>query len=63
MRKNWYLKKIVKSDIFDIVVILVIIINFIIIMISFFQPVYGYETLEIFLMAFYTMELLIRLLG
>jgi hypothetical protein len=44
MRKNWYLKKIAKSEIFDIVVIAVIIVNFVIIMVSFFQPVPGYET-------------------
>lgn len=52
--KKLYLKKIATSDIFDIVVILVIIINFIIIMVSFFHAVAGYETIEVVLLAFYT---------
>lgn len=52
--KKLYFKKIATSEIFDIAVILVIVINFIIIMTSFFSTVEGYETIEIVLLAFYT---------
>lgn len=61
--RKLYLKRIATSDAFDIVVILVIIINFIVIMVSFFQPVDGYETIEIVLLAFYCVELVVRFIG
>ena len=63
MNQTLYVKRIVKSNIFEIIVIIVILINFIVIMISFFETVPGYETIELILLAFYTFECVLRFFG
>lgn len=63
LKEKFYVKRIVKSNVFEVIIIMVILLNFIIIMISFFQTVTGYETIEIVLLSFYTFEGVLRFFG
>lgn len=63
LKEKLLVKRIVKSDVFEIVVIAIILFNFVIIMVSFFTIIPGYETIEIVLLSFYTFECVLRFFG